>query len=206
MKQVLDDLNLLELMLRETQEGPEIYRPTNYWELYEKKFLPELRERGLKDFRRRKGSVLSSFGATANHWPSPRIDAFSDNSLLRKIFFNRIFVKIPMMNRFRDVINWILNQLFQVIEPWPAKMRESLYSLAYEYTKLQGEKWGAKSLEDFDISLNGNPEAVINVANKNYTTSALNSYLRYGFCSKYMDFDNTKIIVELGGAWGHKLR
>ena len=54
-------------MLRDTQEGPELYRPTNYWKLYEKIFLPELKEKVLKDFRRRKGSVLSSFGATANH-------------------------------------------------------------------------------------------------------------------------------------------
>ena len=166
MKQVLDDLNLLELMLKETQKGPEIYRPTNYWKLYEKIFIPELKEKGLKGFRRRKGSVLSSFGATANHWPSPRIDAFSGNSLLSKIFFNRLFVKIPMMNRFRDFINWVLNQLFPVIEPWPAKMSESLYSIAYEFTSLQWEKWGAKSLDDFDISLNGNPEAVLSLQTK----------------------------------------
>ena len=54
MKQVLDDLNLLELMLRETQDCPELYRPTNYWELYEKKFLPELRERGIEGFSKKK--------------------------------------------------------------------------------------------------------------------------------------------------------
>ena len=83
-------------MLRDTQEGSELYRPINYWELYENIFLPKLKEKGLKDFRRRKGLVLSSFGATANHWPSPRIDTFSGSSLLSKIFINRLFVKIPI--------------------------------------------------------------------------------------------------------------
>ena len=71
-----------------------------------------------------------------------------------------------MMNRFRDFINWVLNQLFPVIEPWPAKMSESLYSIAYEFTSFQWEKWGAKSLDDFDISLNGNPEAALSLQTK----------------------------------------
>jgi len=63
--QVQDDLELLDLMISDMHAAPELYRPTNYWELYEKQFLTQLRSKGLHDFRRNKRmSVLSSFGAT----------------------------------------------------------------------------------------------------------------------------------------------
>ena len=62
--QVKDDPELLELMINDSHSFSELYRPTNFWENYEKIFLPELKSLGLHDFRRRKNSVLSSFGGT----------------------------------------------------------------------------------------------------------------------------------------------
>ncbi len=58
-----DDPALLDRMMRELVAAPELYRPTNYWAHYEKSFLPELKRKGLHDFRRRRDSVLDSFGA-----------------------------------------------------------------------------------------------------------------------------------------------
>lgn len=63
-RQVKDDPGLLERMMRDMDGADVLYRPTNYWEYYEGFFLPELRRHGLKDFRRRRNSILSSFGAT----------------------------------------------------------------------------------------------------------------------------------------------
>src|SRR6266480_451306 len=62
--QVQDRAESLQLMLDDMRQASEWYRPTNYWSVYEKRFLPDLRSRGLKDFRRRRHSVLSTFGAT----------------------------------------------------------------------------------------------------------------------------------------------
>ena len=42
-EQVEDDHELLDLMMQDMLNGPSIYRPTNYWTVYEKKFLPELK-------------------------------------------------------------------------------------------------------------------------------------------------------------------
>jgi len=61
--QVQDDLNLLEKMMADLEGAPDAYRPTNYWHHYQRSFLPELKFRGLKSFRRRQFSVLESFGA-----------------------------------------------------------------------------------------------------------------------------------------------
>jgi putative sugar O-methyltransferase len=61
---VADDPALLEQMMADMRRADPLYQPTNYWAFYESKFLPELRAKGLRDFRRRRNSVLSSFGAT----------------------------------------------------------------------------------------------------------------------------------------------
>ena len=61
--QVDDDLELLKRMCEDISHAPLCFQPTNYWKVYEKRFLPELFNKGLKDFRRRQDSILSSFGA-----------------------------------------------------------------------------------------------------------------------------------------------
>ena len=50
-------------MMRITENADILLRPTNYWSNCRNRFLRELRKQGLKDFRRRKDSVLESFGA-----------------------------------------------------------------------------------------------------------------------------------------------
>ena len=62
--QVAVDSDLLKTMMKDTSASSDLYKPTNYWSTYEAQFLPELNKYGLHDFRRRKNSVLSSFGAT----------------------------------------------------------------------------------------------------------------------------------------------
>ncbi|HET6460177.1 MAG TPA: hypothetical protein VFG29_05250 [Syntrophales bacterium] len=61
--QVDDNPELLRRMCEAISRAPLCFQPTNYWKSYEKSFLPELYNKGLKDFRRRQDSILSSFGA-----------------------------------------------------------------------------------------------------------------------------------------------
>lgn len=63
-KQVKDDINLLKLMMSDRKKIKSQYKTTNYWLNYEKLFIRELYKSGLYNFRRRRNSVLSSFGAT----------------------------------------------------------------------------------------------------------------------------------------------
>lgn len=61
MSSPLDTPALLELMLDDAANIPAVYRPTNYWAVYHEKIVPELREQGLHNFRRRKVSMFSKF-------------------------------------------------------------------------------------------------------------------------------------------------
>ena len=63
-EQVKDDFELLEMMLADMRAAPVEYQPGNYWRNYERFLVPELRSKGLHDFRRRGHTVLSTFGAT----------------------------------------------------------------------------------------------------------------------------------------------
>jgi putative sugar O-methyltransferase len=62
--QVDDDPALLELMHADMQAADARFRPTHFWQFYENRLLPELRDLGLQDFRRRHNSPLSAFGGT----------------------------------------------------------------------------------------------------------------------------------------------
>ena len=49
-EKLLDKPDLLKLMLEDSKQAPKVYQPTNYWDIYERHFLPELQEFGLENF------------------------------------------------------------------------------------------------------------------------------------------------------------
>ncbi len=196
---VLDNPQLLKLMLEDTAHAPDIYKPTNYWSVYEKKFLPELQTLGLHDFRRRKNSILPSFGATDLATSISQIDLFKS-----RVFNNRITRKIPFWLKFLSFQSYLLNKILPITNPYNIKI-EDLKRLSYEFVRMQGEKVKAKSIDEFEASLVGNPEDIIKIGDKVYTMSILNYYLQYVYCCNYIDFDNIEIMVELGSGSGKQI-
>ena len=67
--QVDDNVELLDLMIKDHHEAPEEYKTTGRWVGYSERFLIYLKEKGLYDFRRQHAQkeenahVLASFGA-----------------------------------------------------------------------------------------------------------------------------------------------
>jgi len=196
--QVLDNPQLLKLMLEDTARAPDTYKATNYWAVYEKRFLPELQRLGLHDFRRRKNSILSSFGATDLPPTLCQIDLLNS-----RIFNNRITRKIPCWSRFLSFQNSLLNRILPISTSY--SYETDLKQLAYDFVRMQGEKVGAKSIDEFEVSLVGNPEDIIIVGGKVYTMSILYYYQRYVYCCNYIDFDNIEILVELGSGAGKQI-
>jgi hypothetical protein len=88
--QVKDSPELLDMMIADMATVPAAFRPTNYWKVYEEFFLPELQSLGLRDFRRRQGSVLSSFGATDL---KPTVACLDLNK--SRLFNNRFSKRLP---------------------------------------------------------------------------------------------------------------
>jgi putative sugar O-methyltransferase len=199
--QVSDDPQLLKLMLEDTAHAPDIYKPTNYWAVFEKKFLPELQKLGLHDFRRRKNSVLSRF------WAPDLSPSFSQIDLFKsRIFSNRITRRIPFWSRFLKFQMYLLNKILPISTTLPYGLDiEDLKQLVYEFARMQGEKVGAKLIDEFEASLVGNPEDIIKIGEKVYTMYILDYYCRYVYCCNYIDFDDIQVMVELGSGSGKQI-
>ncbi|MGZ5244540.1 MAG: putative sugar O-methyltransferase [Bacteroidia bacterium] len=182
-------------MLEDVHNAPAEYAPTNYWSVYEKKFVPELNQYGLKDFRRRENSVLSSFGAT------DLISSFDHINLYSNIFFYNGFTrKIPLYTTFLTKLNNFLNKTF--LSNIPEKKLYHAKKSSFDYVNTLAKTYGAKPLENVEASMVGNPEDVFEVNGKKYTRSFLYYYLRYIYCHRFVDFSKVNTLVELGSGAG----
>jgi len=196
-KQVKDDPELLELMMQDLKSASGLYKPTNFWSVYEKKFLPELGSLGLRNFRRRKDSILSSFAAT---------DLIPTN--IRQI-------RARGKNNKTRIPKFILRQLLrskkiesyveQLSKRYSFVSNDDINYLCYEFAKIFGENCKAKSIENFEGSDIGNPENIFYNDGQMYTTSLLSFYLNYAYCCKFMNFDSIDSIMELGSGAGKQI-
>jgi len=195
----LDNPELLNIMLQDAQQAPDIYKPTNYWSVYGQRFLPELQKLGLKDFRRRRGSILSTFGATDLE-PSFALVDLSQS----RLFGNRMTRLIPGWFYLLSWLSSLLNKCgyAPVKTDFYGYTIDDLKHSAYLLVRLMGDKIGVKSIDDFEVSLAGNPEDVFEVNGKPYTMRSLYYYLRYIYCAQFIDFERVKVIVELGSGSG----
>jgi putative sugar O-methyltransferase len=172
--QARDEPELLELMLQDLRAAPGLYKPGNYWANYERVLVPELREMGLRNFRRRRRTILSTFGAT-DYSPSSAAlnrDPFdppaSAKLRLKQLLLGLVFNIKPALR--------ILNSL---VEAYVGGSRGGVQRLCYEFAKCYGEKSGARSLDQLSASTVGNPEDVFTANGNTYTTSVLQYYILY---------------------------
>ena len=198
--QVEDDPALLDLMLDDLHSGPELYQPGNYWANYEKILVPELRTTGLRDFRRRRASIVNTFGA-ADFAP---ITAALNTHPVTSETNPRVRVKrllLGMAQRVRPAAR----ALRALGGSYLGASLEGVQRLCYEYAVAYGQSHGAKSPEHFSASIAGNPEDVFVVHGSTYTTSILQSYMLYAYCCRFTNFDTLSTIMELGSGSGKQV-
>jgi len=194
-EQVDDNLELLDLMMQDMEKVSDFYKPTNFWSIYEKKFLPELKKLGLKDFQRRKKSVLTSFHGTDMVPSLVNLNKFPKEEGPFRVFMYFVFrqsLKWKKMQRYIDSVTSLNSGV----------SNNDLNFLCYQLAKFYGESRGAKSINNFEISNVGNPENVFYVKDKMYTFWSLSYYAQYAYCSKFMNFDSINSIMELGSGAG----
>lgn len=201
--QVQDNPALLDEMLADLKGAPELYRPGNYWANYEALFIPELRQFGLKDFRRRRSSILSSFGAT-DLLPATRARSRTSGSRAGG-------KSITVGSLKRDVLSLLLGAppLTKGVETLAKLVTGAsitdVQRLSFEYARLYGETHGARALADLDCSLAGAPEDVFHVGPHAYTMSMLYYYLFYAYCSRQVAFDDLGSVAEVGPGSGKQV-
>jgi putative sugar O-methyltransferase len=186
--QLKDDFELLNLMNADMDNANELYKPTNYWAYKASFLMPNLVKEGLKDFRRKSSSVFSSFGGV-DIYPSYLLDIRKS-----RIFNNRFLRDIDAWKKILNFLNKIINIFVNLIPG----LKTYLIRKPYRFAKSIEKGTNAKSIDLFDASLAGNPEYVFKVNDKTYTNNIIDYYIRYVYCSKFINFDDIKVIVELG--------
>jgi len=198
--QVEDDPDLLRLMLRDRDEGPAVFRPTNHWRHLERRFLPYLRRQGLRGFRRCRagggGEVFGSFGATdlVQHVLHPRKVA-----MWRRLA--PLTRRWPRLGRLVAALQPAVDALARSLTRSPVDL-DGWRRLRYEYARRCGELAGAVALERLEASAAGDPEDLFEIDGRFYTSSLLEHYHRYAYCSRFVDFGAVELVVELGGGAG----
>jgi putative sugar O-methyltransferase len=155
--QVADDPALLTKMLEDQDRCNNLYKPTNYWAYYEKKFVPELRQHGLKDFRRRRASVLNSFGATdlkikAQIEFQPRIRGRSKLTKYLNVLFNKLpFVALTASEINLDDVTlyfyWRVKAKFDALEMDLDKCPTSRFGNPEDLLEVNGGLWSREHLQ-----------------------------------------------------------
>jgi putative sugar O-methyltransferase len=175
--EIIDDTPLMELMIDDLKKAPEIYRPTVYWARFQEDLAEELRQKGLKDFRRRKESHLDRFGAVD-------IDPVWDF-----LYNTKDNVLIPLQMALKLRLKFAKNE------------KRDRYDIARKY----GEERNARPLSSLQASEVGNPEDIFDVERRKYTTHLLTKYVEYAYASKFLNFDKINTVMEIGAGAGKQV-
>lgn len=194
--QVDSDPSLLDLMLADSKGAPACYQATNYWRFMERQLLPELRTMNLVDFRRRRKSVLASFGATDLEIAPPYLDLLGF-----RVLNNRLTIRIPGYARWMEQAGMALSR-FLPFAGGPRISAENLEKIAVDRAEQYAAKWGAKPLLSIGDSLVGNPGWSFEYGDKSYTLSFINKFMHYAYCCQFLNFSEISTVAELGPGLG----
>lgn len=188
-QQVPDDRALLEQMMADMAGAPELYRPTNYWKVYENLFLPEIRKQGLHDFRRRRHSVLETFGAT-------------DLQLRGGVGARAQFKGAGRVARWLEKLAWD-NALFPFRGLTDGRP-EWVTSYFHAYTKKKFEAAGL-NLAACPTSPCGNPEDFVVIEGGGWSTTHLNYCSMVADAARHLALRDGLVFCELGTGMGRNI-
>jgi putative sugar O-methyltransferase len=186
--QVPDEPQLLQKMISDMEKSNELYRPTNYWSHYQKIFLPELQKKGLKNFRRRRLSILSSFGAT-------------DLLIYGTVKYEGKY-HIRGVHRAVRVLWNILEKLgIRLIVDTPP---EEITKYFFEYVK---RKFNNNSIDIFRCPTTeyGNPEDLLSINGTKWSLAHLQYCSMFIDALNYITFKPNMLFCELGSGLGRNI-
>lgn len=191
--QVRDDLPLLAEMMDARFKCDPLYQPTLYWTVGERTFVRELQRVGLKDFRRRKGSTLSSFGAV-------------DLAIKGTVRFDP-----PIQFRGLGIINRALLWSVQIFEKCHVTFNANIVHDPTEITKyfyrIVKDKYENMSLDiqKCPASLYGNPEDLIEMGATFWSLAHLQYCSMFIDAAQHMTFGSDMVFCELGSGLGRNV-
>lgn len=177
--QIMDDQALLELMLSDMKQCEDCFKPTHFWQYYEKRSLSELKTKGLKDFRRSRNNALRSFGAVdlfyQPYWT--KWEMLRNWKIVQKLI-NWLFPNNPSLH-----INSLLRNIVAEHHYWRVKDK-------YNQIKMD--------IRNCPTSYFGNPEGIVQIEGKPWTATHLEYCSLFADAARYISFRPNGVFCELG--------
>ena len=190
--QVDDDPSLLELMVDDMESSRAFYQPTKYWKGYTAAIIDLFRKVGLRDFRRSKERVLSSFGC---------LDTIPDLQL--STFLNRS--KNLTQDQLKNIEPYMefANSLWeQGVPVGPAGLNVSnFFSMSERLADAKAEKVGIKLFSELSISRFGNPDGFIKDGSHR-TFRSIYYFNFVCFVAQFAELSKYTTVVEIGSGSG----
>ena len=196
--QVPDEPELFERLLALEQQASDLYRPTNYWSSNANVFVPELRRRGLHDFRRRRGSVLASFIASdlefggSVDWSLPVLRWLGAAAQTRGLWR-------------------IARPIQRAVDGFASRLVKPEYP--FEWAMIYFHALVARKFEKLGIDVQmiatdriGNPAGIVEINGARWTWQQLNCASLLGDALSRIDIGAVNTIVELGGGLGRNIQ
>lgn len=182
-----DDFGLLDEMMHALDGADPLYRPTNYWAFYERRFLPELRRKGLTKFRRRRDSVLSSFGAT-DLLSRPQLRVKSNSRIGRA--GSRLATRLIASTPFLELGD-------------TARLKETT-AYFFWHTKEKFDRAGLP-LDRCSMSPAGDPEDVLEMEGGLWSLAHLQNCAIFADAAHYITIPPDGVLAELGAGLGRNI-
>jgi putative sugar O-methyltransferase len=195
-KQASDDFELLELMMADLRSAPAEFSPTNYWAVYERRFLPQLRASGLVDFRRRGDAVFRSFGAVDFVHPVAELRLHDS-----RVFRSPPAQWLPGIQSLAVKLDQLLSRYIRTLDGLDP---EAYVRLGYHFAEAYAKNTHARPINQLSMSLVGNPDNVVDIEGRSYTRQTIQYYLQYAYISRFVDFESLETVAELGSGMGRQ--
>jgi putative sugar O-methyltransferase len=187
--QVEDDAQLLGRMMTDLMKAPEMYRPTNYWSYYERTFLPELQRKGLRDFRRRRHSILDSFGA---------VDLPLEGHVRLRPQFRGARIINRIIGAFFDAAAPLLKVEIDYVDP------RTVIEYAYRYVQAKFERIDL-DLARCPTTRFGRPLDAHEIDGGTWSLSHLQYCSMFADAAQHMKLGQTPVLCELGTGMGRNV-
>ena len=194
--QAQDDVELLDVMMSDLRSADARFQPTNYWAIYEKRFLPQLKEHGLKDFRRQKSLVFRAFGAVDFEHDLARVVASQS-----RVFRGFPVRYLPGIGALAERLDALLARYVRLLDGLDMA---SYVRLGYCFAEHYARGTAARPISDFSMSRVGNPPGVVDIDGRSYTRQMIQYYLQYAYVCRFLDFEGLHIVAELGSGMGRQ--
>ncbi len=198
---IRDRPEVLQAMLRDMESAPALYRPTNYWNNYQRESYRYIDSWGIGEFRSSKNALWSSFGAVADPLSGHVRPVLAETLKIRRSLPVRALLKIgrklPVLRQLLAPMDaaWMWERLVAEYE----KQLYMLLELSYHYCR---SVEGGQLIEQVEDSGLGAPKIVMSINGKKYTIHFLRYFLQYLYLAKFVDFNTVHGIVEIGGGYG----